>query len=454
MAERILVIDDDENLLKSIKKILKLENYAVDTLVNALQADQQLEIQEYHCLILDVKMPAINGMEVLKKVLQKYPHLPVIMISGQSDIETAVQAIKDGAYDFIEKPINPERLFITVKNAIQKFNLQEMSDSIFNELQDQFRMISQSPAMKKVCQQIAEVAGTPAKVLILGESGTGKELAAWAIHYNSLRKGKPYIKVNCAAIPAELLESELFGHRKGSFTGAISDRKGKFLEADGGTLFLDEIGDMSIPLQAKVLRAFEEDEVEVIGENIPRKVDVRIVAATNQNLQQLIAEGKFREDLYYRLNVIKIIIPPLRERREDILPLTYHFLREFRNSYNKKTLCLKSAAESLLVNFDWPGNVRQLRNVIEKMVIFSHDKEISYKAALDALEVGQSWDRAGNGEKDSCPQTLKDALQHFERNYILTVLQKHQGKLTDTARSLGIDRSNLFKKMRTHGLKT
>ncbi len=329
MNEKILVIDDDENLLTSLKKILRLEHYTVDTLINAMQVDEWLDTHDYQCLLLDVKMPVVNGMDVLRAVLHKNPSLPVIMISGQSDIETAITAIKEGAYDFIEKPINPERLFVAVKNAIQRYDLQEISDSYFKELQDKYNLVGQSKALKRIGQQINDVAETSAKVLILGESGTGKELVARAIHYQSLRKGKPFIKLNCATIPSELLESELFGHRKGSFTGAIADRMGKFVEAEGGTLFLDEIGDMSLQLQAKLLRVLEESEIEVIGENLPRKVNVRIVAATNCDLENMVKEGKFRDDLYYRLNVVKIHIPPLRERPEDILPLAYHFLKEF-----------------------------------------------------------------------------------------------------------------------------
>ena len=256
--------------------------------------------------------------------------------------------------------------------------------------------------------------------------------------------------MNCAAIPSELLESELFGHRKGAFTGAVSDRKGKFIEADGGTLFLDEIGNMSIQLQAKLLRVLEANEVEVIGENIPRKVNVRIISATNQNLEELISKGSFREDLYYRLNVVKICIPPLRERPEDILPLAYHFLKEFSNSYNKQVLSIKSQVEALLINFEWPGNVRQLRNAIEKMVLFNHSGEIGYEEAINALEMDQS-SHSGD-EEDTL--LLKNAVHNFERKYILIILQKHSWKISETADALGIDRSNLFKKMRKYGLNT
>jgi DNA-binding NtrC family response regulator len=454
MNEKILVVDDDQNLLKSIKKILGLEHYLVDTLSNPLKIDSYLESKDYHCLLLDVRMPVMSGIDVLKKTLFKNPALPIIMVSGQSDIETAVQAIKEGAYDFIEKPIDPERLFVAVKNAIQRHNLQEMSDSIFKELQDQFSIIGQSKALKNIVQQIKEVSDTPAKVLILGDSGTGKELVAHAIHFNSGRKGKSYVKLNCAAIPSELLESELFGHRKGAFTGAVSDRKGKFIEADGGTLFLDEIGNMSIQLQAKLLRVLEANEVEVIGENIPRKIDVRIISATNQNLEDLILKGLFREDLYYRLNVVKIIIPPLRERPEDILPLAYHFLKEFSNSYNKQVLTIKSQVEALLNNYEWPGNVRQLRNAIEKMVLFNHSGEIGYEEAINALELGHSPNHSDLNTEGEESLQLKNAVHNFERKYILLTLQKHGWKISETANALGIDRSNLFKKMRKYGLNT
>lgn len=454
MNEKILVIDDDENLLKSIKKILRLEQYSVDTLMNPLKIDQYLESQNYHCLLLDVRMPVISGLDVLKKVLLNYPALPVVMISGQSDIETAVRAIKEGAYDFIEKPIDPERLFVAVKNAIQRFKLQEMSNSIFKELQEQFSIVGQSKALKYILQQIKEVSDTTAKVLILGDSGTGKELVAHAIHFNSSRKGKPYVKLNCAAIPSELLESELFGHRKGSFTGAITDRKGKFIEADGGTLFLDEIGNMSIQLQSKLLRVLEDSEVEIIGENVPRKVDVRIISATNQNLEEMISKGTFREDLYYRLNVVKIFIPPLKERVEDILPLAYHFLKEFSNSYNKQVLGIKSQVEVLLMNYEWPGNVRQLRNAIEKMVLFNHSGEIGYEEAINALELGQSSVQSGTHQEDGESLILKNAVHNFEKKFILLSLQKHNWRIGETAEALGIDRSNLFKKMRKYGLNT
>jgi DNA-binding NtrC family response regulator len=454
MTARILVIDDDVNLLKSIKKILSLEGYPADILENGSEADRCLESRNYQCLLVDVKMPVVNGMDILKNVVQNFPDLPVIMISGQSHIETAVQAIKAGAYDFIEKPINPDRLIVTVKNALDRHHLQEFNQSILNELQGQYRLIGTSSALKNIFIQIREVADTQAKILIQGESGTGKELVARAIHHTSSRKEKPYIKLNCAAIPAELLESEIFGHRKGSFTGAIADRKGKFLEADEGTLFLDEIGDLGFHLQAKLLRVFDSNEVEVIGENRPRQVDVRIIAATNQNLERLIAAGKFREDLYYRLNVVKIVIPPLRERREDILPLSFHFLKEFNDAYNKQILSIAGQAQEVLTDHDWPGNVRQLRNILEKIVIFSRSNEIGYHDVIRALELETSPDRPTPAEDQADTLSLKSAIQDYEKKFLSMALQKNNWKINQTARALGIDRSNLFKKLRKYGLKT
>ncbi|MFQ5640965.1 MAG: sigma-54-dependent transcriptional regulator [bacterium] len=453
MPARILVIDDDENLLKSLRKILRLQDYSVDAIANPTRVAGQLESQAYDCILLDVRMPGVSGLDLLRMILEKCPATPVIMISGQSAIATAVQSLKDGAYDFIEKPIDPERLFVAVKNAVQKKVLQEEKDTIFQELQERFRMIGESPAMKAIFQRIAEVAATSAKVLIMGESGTGKELVAWAIHHNSDRKSKPYVKLNCAAIPSELLESEIFGHRKGSFTGAVSDRKGKFIEAHGGSLFLDEIGDMDLHLQAKLLRVLDNNEVEMIGENFPKKVDVRVIAATNHVLEKMVEAGTFRADLYHRLNVVKIAIPPLRERPEDIQPLAFHFLREFSGIYNKQVLSFTRPASALLMNYPWPGNVRELRNVMEKVVIFSHKKEIGIHDLQSALDITNPFGKTGSGNVEDEIIPLKNANHNFEKEYLLMCLDKCNWKIGDTAAALAIDRSNLFKKMRKHGIR-
>lgn len=452
MQHKILVIDDDENLLKSLSKILRLKNYLVDTIANSAQAEDLLERNHYNCILLDVKMPGINGLELLNIIIKRYPAIPVLMVSGQSNIKIATESIKNGAYDFIEKPIDPERLFISVQNAIYKQNLQEAKNNILGELQEKYRIIGKSPAIVEIFNQIEKVSNTPAKVVIQGESGTGKELVAWAIHYNSNRSGNPYIKLNCAALPSELLESELFGHKKGSFTGAIADRKGKFIAADGGSLFLDEIGDMNIQLQAKLLRALEEKEIEIIGDNVPKKVDVRVIAATNQNLEKLVENGTFRKDLYHRLNVVKIVIPPLRERVEDILPLAYHFLNQLNSSYNKQVLSINRQAEALLLNHSWPGNVRELRNVLEKTVVFIDKKEICIEDIQKALGADLSYHaQLPVLNNDILP--LKEAGNDFEKKYILIALNKFDWKISQTAKALKIDRSNLFKKMRKYGIR-
>jgi DNA-binding NtrC family response regulator len=452
MKDKILLVDDDAVFLKSLKKVLSLKKYAVDTAESAAQAEALLGANGYACILLDVKMPDVNDLDLLKTVLHKQPLTPVIMVSGGSNIEIAVDSLKVGAYDFFEKSVEWDRLLVMVKNAIHQKNLQEEKDSFSRALEENFRMIGASPLMHELFQRIEEVAKTSAKVLILGETGTGKELVARSIHHNSLRKGKPYLKLNCAAIPAELLESEIFGHRKGAFTGAISDRKGKFIEADEGTLFLDEIGDMSMHLQAKLLRVLEDNEVEMIGDNTPRQVDVRVIAATNKNLEKLVEEGKFREDLYYRLNVFKIRIPPLRERPEDILPLAHHFLKEFSEAHNKSVLGMKRRASALLLNYNWPGNVRELRNLIEKIVISTQASEIDIDEVRNALEASKAptWTSLPTVEDEIIE--LNGAMQDFEKRYILSALHKYNWKMQETAKALGIDRSNLFKKLRKHGI--
>jgi len=452
MSYRILIIDDDENVLKSLKKILKLKNYLVDTIANPVQVEKLLETYHYHSILLDVKMPGINGLDLLKRIIQKSIITPVIMVSGQSSIEVAMQAIKEGAYDFIEKPIDPERLLVALKNALQHHELVETKKNIYQELFENFKMIGKSSALQEIYDTIKKIANTNAKVLISGESGTGKELVAWAIHHNSKRQGKPYISINCAAIPRDLLESELFGYVKGAFSGAVSNHKGKFLEADRGTLFLDEIGDMDIHLQAKLLRVLEENEVNRVGDNFPKKIDVRIIAATNQNIEELVRIGKFREDLFHRINVVRIHVPPLRERKEDILPLAYHFLKQFRESYNRQILKINRRAESFLLNHNWPGNVRELRNVMEKLIIFTTGNEINIEDIHKIMNTNYFNPTSNALTFENDIVNLKTAHEIFEKNYILQVLEKTNWSKNNTAQILGIDRTNLFKKMKKHGI--
>lgn len=445
MKQKILSIDDDINFLKSVKKVLELEDYEVATISNPQIVLNHIQENNYDAILLDVKMPGLNGIDLFDMLTKKSPTTPIIMISGQSNIKIAVDLIKQGAFDFIEKPLDPERLTITLKNALEKKALITANESYQSEIDEKYRMIGSSDFIKSLHEKINMVAPTDAKVLIEGESGTGKELVAWALHHKSKRKNKPYIKLNCAAIPSELLESELFGHKKGSFTGANRDKEGKFTTAHNGTLFLDEIGDMNLSLQAKLLRVLEENEIEVVGENIPRKVDVRIVSATNKDLINLINEGKFREDLYHRLNVIKLEILPLRDRKDDILPLAYHFIQQFSDAYNKQLIKLSAQTEAVLSKYEFTGNVRELKNIIEKMVIFCNSEELGLEDLYNALG-----DRHTNNFDESLlmnDNSLKVAKSDFERLYIIQKLEENEWSLTETANVLGIDRTNLFKKM-------
>ena len=446
MNHRVLVVDDDPTLLKSLRKVLLLRNYFVDTLDNPLKIDEYLQKNNYDCILLDVKMPGQSGLEILDKIHEKNVTTPVIMISGYSDVDAAVKSIKAGAYDYIEKPIDPERLFVTLQNAIHKSILFEHKENLSKELAQERQMVVRSPKMREVFQRMEKVLNIDATVLILGETGVGKELIAWALHHKSERQGKPFIRINCAAIPSDLLESELFGHRKGSFTGAVTDKKGKLLEANGGTIFLDEIGDMELRLQAKMLRVLENREAQVLGETLPRQIDARFITASNKNLMQMTKDGKFREDLYHRINVINISIPPLRERLEDILPLAYYFIQHHCSEYNKQVLSISRQAESILLKHSWPGNVRELKNIMEKLVILSEKSEIAIDDVLRAIEEIEGKTNTTVDEHDQLP--LRSAHDAFEKKYIIQALNRANWKITETARVLGIDRSNLFKKMR------
>jgi DNA-binding NtrC family response regulator len=449
---KILILDDDQKLLQSLKENLSLKNYSVNTISNGNNIKSIINNNNYNCVLLDVKIPGIGGDKLLEMIQQEDPSLPVIMISGQSNINTAVLCIKKGAYDFIEKPIDPEKLFISIKNAIEKQQLENHYKTVSNELKSRFELVGDCSKMQELYKTIQTVADTNATVLIKGETGTGKELVARAIHDNSSRKGEPFISINCAAIPTELLESELFGHRKGSFTDARADRKGKFMEANNGTIFLDEIGDFDLSLQPKLLRTLQNSEIEIIGENFPQKINARIIAATNQDLDQLVSNGKFRKDLYYRLNVVEIEIPPLRERTDDIPLLIEHFLTRFNNKYNKQVLAVNQQAISLLMNYFWAGNVRELEHLIEKLVVFADEKIIKLE---EVQKVIRFEDKLGLKEPEDPNKilSLKEASSKFERNYILNVLHLNKWKKSETADSLGIDRSNLFKKMRAYEIR-
>ncbi len=452
---KILAVDDDTVFLESLKKVLELESYDVYTVSASSDVKKIIEGNGFDAVLLDLKMPGVNGFELLRSIEESSIGMPVIVISGQSDIATAVEAIKMGAYDFIEKPIDTKRLSVVLKNALHYKDLRDEKNTLYRELLEFNRMVGESKEIKRVWQDIKTIAPTNTRVLICGESGTGKELVAWAIHHNSERRDKPLIKINCAAIPSELLESQLFGHKKGSFTGADREHTGKFEAANGGTLFLDEIGDLDIGLQAKILRAIEEGEIETIGSNTPKKVDVRIIAATNQDLESKVNSGEFRSDLYHRLNVVQIYIPPLRNRIDDVIPLAYHFLKKFADEYNKQVTEISPQAIGMLKQYNWPGNVRELKSIMENVVIFSS----GYVIELDDLIIAfKRLNKLPENETElrelinSSNDTLREAKEKFEKDYILHTLQKNNWKIIQTSNELGIDRTNLFKKMQKYGI--
>ncbi|MBI9070801.1 MAG: sigma-54-dependent Fis family transcriptional regulator [Melioribacteraceae bacterium] len=448
--KKILLVDDDKVFLESLETMLLEEGYSVQKESNPVVVSEKIGSLSYDAALFDIKMPGMNGIDLMQKIKPYNISSPIIFISGQSTISIAVDAIKLGAYDFVEKPVDPERLLLTLKNALTSKCLTRENENIFNELKSTNKIIGNSRSTKLLIDEIKHIAPTNAKVLIQGESGTGKELIAWAIHHNSDRKGFPYIKLNCAAIPSELLESELFGHRRGSFTGAHADKTGKFIAADGGSLFLDEIGDMSLNLQAKLLRVLEENEVEVIGENIPRKVDVRIIAATNKNLKTLIENGDFREDLYHRLNVINLLIEPLKNRKEDIVQLANFFLKLYCESYNKRIISISRQVEGLLYSYDYPGNVRELRNIIEKAVIYENTNELTIKTMYKTFTSKLDEDDTDTGLL--LGTNLKNARKEFEKKFIRNTLEFNDWKIGETAASLEIDRTSLFRKMQELGI--
>jgi two-component system, NtrC family, nitrogen regulation response regulator NtrX len=443
---KILIVDDEEGIRESLASILRDERYAVDTAASAEEALGLITKSDFQVVLLDIWLPGIDGMEALTRI-QDLPQPPaVIMISGHATIETAVRATKLGAFDFIEKPLSLEKVNVLVRNALQQRRLQEENRTLRSELDRRYEVIGESVPMKALRQQIAVTAPTNGRVLIYGESGTGKELVARALHANSQRSKGPFVEVSCAAIPEELIESELFGHVKASFSGATDDRAGKFQKADGGTLFLDEVGDMSHRTQSKVLRVLEEQRIEPIGSNQTMRVDVRVIAATNKNLEQEITRGAFRQDLFYRLNVIPFHVPPLRDRKEDIPVLARFFLNEFSTEYGKKTRELSEGALEILVRYPWPGNVRELKNLVERLVI------VCPQARIEPHHLPPELFR-GVAESPQHPySTLHEARSAYEREFILRKLQEHRWNMTQTASALGLERSHLYRKMKSLGI--
>jgi two-component system nitrogen regulation response regulator NtrX len=457
MIRRVLVVDDEKGVREALKQVLEFEKIDVQTCASGLDALQAYAEFRPHLVFLDVKMQGMDGLEVLKRLREQDGHAQVVMISGHGTIQTAVEATQLGAYDFLEKPLDTDRILLTLRNALHHVDLAVENVRLRAEVEASYQIVGSSKAIKAVIERIEMVAPTPARVLITGENGTGKELVARAIHDLSPRARRPFVEVNCAAIPSELIESELFGHLKGSFTGAIADRPGKFELADGGTLFLDEVGDMSLSAQAKVLRALQEGVISRIGSGKPQQVDVRVVAATNKTLEQEIAAGRFREDLLYRLNVVPIEVPPLRARRGDIPQLVRHFGEQLSQTGRAglKPKDFEPGALKRLAAHDWPGNIRELRNAVERLLILAAGETVT-EEDVERL-VGEGGHTVAAGEAAASGSilragTFEEFKQAAERAYLETKLKEHDWNVSETARTLAMPRSNLYKKIERYRL--
>lgn len=447
-SSHILIVDDEPNIRRSVEMILHSAGYEVAQAASAAEATQRLSEQKFDLLLLDIVMPEMDGLQFLP-TLKSLPYRPiVIMVSGNATIQNAVAATREGAYDFIEKPISKEKLLLAVKNALAQQQLAEENSRLRREISGKFEMIGDSPALQNIREQISRVAPTNTRVLILGESGTGKELVARAIHESSERASGPFIKVNCAAIPEDLIESELFGHEKGAFTGATASREGKFQLADRGTLFLDEVGDMSLKVQAKVLRVLQEGEFERVGGTKTQHVEVRVLAATNKNLEEEVRRGNFREDLWYRLNVVPLVMPALRERRDDIPVLIEHFTGLYCAENGFKRKYFTAEALEKLTQYHWPGNIRELRNTVERLVIMTPRENIT---PAD-LPMSMQTVHAAAGPRFPIGTTLEEVRKQVERDYITACLQAAEGNMSRAAQMLGLERSHLYKKMKALGL--
>jgi len=450
MADTVLIVDDEPSIIQSLQGILTDEGFEVMAADAGSKALDIIKETIPDIVLLDIWMPDIDGIETLERIRELHPGLQVIMISGHGTIETAVRATKLGAYDFIEKPLSLEKVLLSINNAL-KYNRLEAELDLFRERDRQrYQITGHSQAITELKEQIKIVAPTNAWVLIAGENGTGKELVAHTIHRLSKRKDKPLIEVNCAAIPEDLIESELFGHEKGAFTGATTMKRGKFDQANDGTLFLDEIGDMSLKAQSKVLRILQEQRFERVGGNRTIRVDVRVIAATNKNLEEEIEKGTFRDDLYFRLNVIPIRVPPLRERVDDILELTNEFLDEFSLDTKKERKFLTPEGLELLMNYSWPGNVRELKNLTERMAIMYPDRAIGEKDIPPPFNTSRI--EESKLESYFSFDSLKEAREMFEKNFIASKLQEFEGNISKTAEAIGMERSNLHKKIKAYGL--
>lgn len=448
MKRRILIVEDEKNTREGLKWALESEDYEISLAADGRQGMDVLSVKPFDLVISDLKMPEVSGMELLQHILEEYPHIMVIILTGYATVENAVKAMDLGAFYYLEKPVNIDRLKHLTRRALQQKQLREENEELRRAVIKNYgveNIIGQSAAMHQVFDKIKHVAPTRATVLIQGESGTGKELIASAIHYNSNRKNKPFVKLNCGALTPTLLESELFGHERGAFTDAHRQKVGRFEVADGGTLFLDEISETTSEFQVKLLRVLQEQEFERVGGVETIKVDVRVITATNQNLKERMEKGQFREDLYYRLNVIQINVPPLRERPEDIPLMVDTFLKEFCEENNKPLLKIHPQTMTLLQNYDWPGNVRQLRNVIEGMVVMSKSDEITPESLPEEIRQSEKRDQI-------IRLRIGESLSRAEKKIIESTLSATDGNRAKTARILGIGRKTLYRKLEEYGI--
>jgi two-component system nitrogen regulation response regulator NtrX len=454
LRESILIVDDEAGVRSSLAGILGDEGYATEAVESGEACLALLESRRFDLILLDVWLPKMDGLETLSRIRALDPEVPVVVISGHGSIETAVKAVRMGAQDFVEKPLALEKILLVVKNALRQRRLEAENRALKEKVEHRWVMVGESAAIHALRGDIAQAAPSNGRVLIFGENGTGKELVARNIHHQSRRASGPFVEVNCAAIPEELIESELFGHTRGAFTGALTAKKGKFELADGGTLFLDEVGDMTLKTQAKVLRVLQEQKMEPVGGTTSVSVDVRVIAATNKNLEEEIRKGTFREDLFFRLNVIPFRVPALRERREDIPLLARHFIAELSAEYGKRAKELTPEALDLLVGQAWPGNVRELRNTIERLVIMTPGDRIEARHLPGSVVAGpaaSSLEPTPASASGSFP-SLVAAREDFEKRYIWKKYQECGGNMSRTSEALQVERSNLYRKMKGYGL--
>jgi DNA-binding NtrC family response regulator len=460
MKRRILIVDDEEIVVRSCLRILSGDEFDVEVARNGLEALAKVAENEYDMLILDIMMPKMDGIEVLQRVKESHPDIDVIMITGLNEIDTAVKAMKLGAFDYLPKPFDPEEFELVVARAFERRRLLQENVNLKNEVSARYsfeNIIGSSPPMQSVYRLVARCAPTNSTVMLRGESGTGKELIARAIHFNSLRKDKPFVTVDCASLSENLLESELFGHVKGSFTGAVANKKGLLEEANGGTLFLDEIGNISMSTQAKLLRFIQEKEFKAVGDTTARTVNIRLITATNKNLETMVSGGEFRDDLYYRINIFPIEVPPLRQRRDDIPSLAFHFLSVFSKEMGREVKEFSAEAMNLLMNHDWPGNVRELENVINRAVILASDETIRQAHLGKVLESQPIADLDVPKTSDQLKQIKKIARQKsvesIEKLFVLGALKRNNWSVTASAEETGMQRTNfqaLMKKYDIH----